>query len=167
MPSALSNTSSTEAWPTGFREPEPLKMTSAIESPRRCLAEISPITQRTASMMFDLPHPFGPTTPTRLLGNDTEVGSIKDLNPASLILVRRIGHQAMRGLQGSAECKRIRRSSALRSGHTAAGGARFDVPLHRPQRAPLRRVTPREIAAGPGAADLYNPAPFKDPGVSR
>ena len=42
---------------------EPLKMTSAMESPRRCLAEVSPITQRTASMTFDLPQPFGPTTP--------------------------------------------------------------------------------------------------------
>ena len=47
---------------------EPLKITSAIDSPRRCLAEISPITQRTASMMLDLPQPFGPTTPVRLLG---------------------------------------------------------------------------------------------------
>src|SRR5262245_56162534 len=81
LPSELSNTSSTEAWPTGFRDPEPLNMTSAIESPRRCFAEISPMTQRTASMMFDLPHPFGPTTPTRLLGNDTGVGSTNDLNP--------------------------------------------------------------------------------------
>jgi hypothetical protein len=93
LPSALSNTSSTDAWPTGLRDPEPLKITSAIESPRRCLAEISPITQRTASMMFDLPQPLGPTTPTRLLGNDTAVGSMNDLNPASLILVRRIGHR--------------------------------------------------------------------------
>ena len=73
-----------------MREAEPLKMTSAIESPRRCLAEISPITQRTASMMFDLPQPFGPTTPVRLLGNDTVVGSTKDLKPAILSFVRRM-----------------------------------------------------------------------------
>src|SRR5512145_1925116 len=91
-PSLLSNTSSIEAVPTGLRALEPLKMTSAIESPRRCLAEISPITQRTASMTFDLPQPLGPTTPTRLLGKLMPVGSTKDLNPASLILVRRIGH---------------------------------------------------------------------------
>jgi hypothetical protein len=45
-----------------------LKITSAMSLPRRCFAEISPITQRTASMMFDLPQPFGPTTPVRLLG---------------------------------------------------------------------------------------------------
>ena len=65
-------------------------MTSVIESPRRCLADSSPITQRTASMMFDLPQPFGPTTPVRLLGKPTAVGSANDLNPATLILVRRI-----------------------------------------------------------------------------
>src|SRR6185369_7026796 len=65
-------------------------MTSAIESPRRCFAESSPITQRTASMTFDLPHPLGPTIPERLLGKVTWVGSTKDLNPASLILVSRI-----------------------------------------------------------------------------
>src|SRR5262249_9792326 len=58
-------------------------------SPRRCLAESSPITQRTASMTFDLPQPFGPTTPVRLLGKLTCVGSTKDLKPASLILVSR------------------------------------------------------------------------------
>src|SRR5512145_232056 len=92
MPSALSNTSSTDACPTGLRDPEPLKMTSAIDSPRRCFAEISPMTQRTASMMFDLPQPLGPTTPTRLLGKDTAVGSTNDLKPASLIFVRRIDH---------------------------------------------------------------------------
>jgi hypothetical protein len=86
----LSNTSSTDAVPTGLRDAEPLKMTSVIESPRRCFADNSPITQRTASMMLDFPQPFGPTTPVRLLGNPTAVGSANDLNPATLILVRRI-----------------------------------------------------------------------------
>jgi len=117
LPSELSNTSSTEAWPTGLREPEPLKITSAIESPRRCFAEISPITQRTASMMFDLPQPFGPTTPTRLLGKLIDVGSTNDLNPASLILVRRIVHPRRKG--GSREerkCKRKWLASQHRGG---------------------------------------------------
>ena len=71
---------------------EPLKMTSAIESPRRCRADSSPITQRTASMTFDLPQPLGPTTPVRLLGNCTVVGSTNDLNPASRILLSRISY---------------------------------------------------------------------------
>src|SRR5690242_6228066 len=82
--------SSTEAAPTGFLAAEPLKITSAMLSPRRCLADSSPITQRTASMTLDLPQPFGPTTPVRLLGKLTCVGSTKDLKPASLILVSRI-----------------------------------------------------------------------------
>src|SRR3954469_15593983 len=89
-PSELSKTNSTDAVPTGLRDAEPLNTTSAMESTRRCLAEISPMTQRTASMMLDLPQPFGPTTPMRLLGKLTEVGSTKDLKPASLILLRRI-----------------------------------------------------------------------------
>src|ERR1700760_2779392 len=94
LPSELSNTSSTDAVPTGLRAVDPLKPTSAMLSPRRCLADSSPITQRTASMTFDLPHPFGPTTPVRLLGKLTWVGSTKDLKPASLILVSRINEHS-------------------------------------------------------------------------
>src|SRR5262245_7064772 len=83
------------ASPTGLRPLEPLKMTSAIESPRRFLADPSPSTQRMASMMLDLPQPFGPTMPMRLLGNLIVVGSTKDLKPESLILLRRIEHSAV------------------------------------------------------------------------
>src|SRR5690554_2178859 len=74
-----------DACPTGFRALEPLKMTSVMDSPRRYLAELSPITQRTASMMFDLPQPLGPTTAVMLDGNGTVVGSTNDLKPASLM----------------------------------------------------------------------------------
>src|SRR5450830_2104908 len=77
------------AWLTGLRLVEPLKMTSVIDSPRRFFAELSPITQRTASMMFDLPQPLGPTTAAMLLGKFTVVGSTKDLNPASLMHLSR------------------------------------------------------------------------------
>src|SRR6202008_900608 len=80
----------TPALPTGLRALEPLNTTSAILSPRSVLAESSPLTQRTASMTFDLPQPLGPTTPVRLLGKLMVVGSTKDLKPASLILVSRI-----------------------------------------------------------------------------
>src|SRR5260370_26033062 len=59
-------------------------------SPRRCLADSSPITQRTASMTFDLPQPLGPTTPVRLLGKLMGVGSTNLLKPAILIFVSRI-----------------------------------------------------------------------------
>src|SRR5690606_14235741 len=88
--SELSNTSSTLACPTGLRVLEPLKITSAIESPRSVLAELSPSPQRIASMILDFPQPFGPTTPIKLLGNLTVVGTTKVLKPASLILLRRM-----------------------------------------------------------------------------
>src|SRR5690606_3622724 len=90
LPSLLSNTSSIVAWPTGLRLTEPLKMTSIIDSPRRFLAELSPMTQRTASITLDLPQPLGPTIEHRLLGKLTVVGSTKDLNPASLMHLSRI-----------------------------------------------------------------------------
>jgi hypothetical protein len=48
------------------------------------------MTQRTASMIFDLPQPLGPTTPTKSLGSIIVVGSTKDLNPAILIFFRRM-----------------------------------------------------------------------------
>jgi hypothetical protein len=88
-PSALSKTSSTLARPAGLRWVEPLKMTSCIDSPRSSAARDSPSTQRTASMMLDLPQPFGPTMPTSWPGTWKLVGSTKDLKPASLIEERR------------------------------------------------------------------------------
>src|SRR5690606_31810819 len=90
LPSELSKISSMLAWVTGLRVLEPLKMTSVIDSPRRFLAELSPITQRTASMMLDFPQPLGPTTADMLLGKWTVVGSTKDLKPASLMVFRRM-----------------------------------------------------------------------------
>ena len=64
-------------------------MTSCIESPRNADAFDSPKTHLTASMTLDLPHPFGPTTPIRLLETGMVVGSTNDLKPASLIQVKR------------------------------------------------------------------------------
>jgi hypothetical protein len=60
-------------------------MTSSIDSPRRFLADDSPMTQRTASITFDLPHPLGPTMPVMFAGNPILLGSTKDLKPAILI----------------------------------------------------------------------------------
>jgi hypothetical protein len=88
-PRLLSKCSSTDARPTGLRSPAPLKMTSCIDSPRSADAFDSPSTQRTASMTLDLPQPLGPTMPTSWPGVAIAVGSTNDLNPASLICVRR------------------------------------------------------------------------------
>jgi len=74
----------------GFLDDEPLKITSSIDAPRKCFADDSPITQRTASMVLDFPQPFGPTIPVKLLGKLMVVASTKDLKPASLILLKRI-----------------------------------------------------------------------------
>src|SRR5204863_8030206 len=84
-PCELSKISSTDARASGFLFTEPLKITSCIESPRKAAARLSPSTQRTASMTFDLPQPLGPTTPTSWPGTWIEVGSTKDLNQDSFI----------------------------------------------------------------------------------
>ena len=65
-------------------------MTSVIDSPRRVLAEDSPMTQRTASMMLDLPQPLGPTMAVMLPSKGTVTGSTKDLKPTRRIDLRRI-----------------------------------------------------------------------------
>src|SRR5436190_11239332 len=88
--------SETSANPTGLRVSAPLKMTSAISSPRRDLADCSPSAHFTASSTLDFPQPFGPTiavTPswklkTVLSANDLKPNSSSDckcilgLNPA-------------------------------------------------------------------------------------
>ena len=109
LPSALLNTSSTEARGAGRRVAAPLKITSCMLSPRSCLAEASPNTQRTASITLDLPQPLGPITATSWPGTWMVVGSVKDLKPASLMWVRRMKNNE------KAECRILkeRRRSRL------------------------------------------------------
>src|SRR6185503_18757932 len=90
VPSALSKASSIMARPAGLRVLLPLKMTSSIVSLRSCFMLDSPSTQRTASMMLDLPQPLGPTMEVRLDGSGSDDGSTKDLKPASLMEDRRM-----------------------------------------------------------------------------
>jgi hypothetical protein len=87
----LSKVSSTLERLAGLRCVVPLKITSCMLSPRSSLALDSPSTQRTASMMLDLPQPLGPTTPTSWPGSMKLVGSANDLKPASLMELRRTG----------------------------------------------------------------------------
>ena len=85
FPLELSKRSSILHWPDAFLFSDPLKMTSTIDSPLRFFAESSPSTHLTASITFDLPHPLGPTTPTKFVGKDIFVGSTKLLKPASFM----------------------------------------------------------------------------------
>ena len=72
----------TSAMPRALRSRVPAKITSCMCVPRRLFALCSPSTQLTASRMFDLPHPLGPTTvamPVPVTVNS--VRSQKLLNP--------------------------------------------------------------------------------------
>src|SRR6478609_5317437 len=77
----LSKVRVTSAKPFGPRDSEPLKITSSMALPRRCLALCSPRTQRMESTMFDLPQPLGPTMPTTSWSKWITVRSTKDLKP--------------------------------------------------------------------------------------
>src|ERR1700726_2730605 len=52
-----------------------------MSAARSDLCEVSPIAQRNASTRFDLPQPFGPTTPVRPGSITKSVGSTNDLKP--------------------------------------------------------------------------------------
>src|SRR5262249_15741417 len=60
----------------------PEKMTPSMSAARSDLCEVSPIAQRSASTRFDLPQPFGPTTPVSPGSIRKSVGSTKDLKPS-------------------------------------------------------------------------------------
>src|SRR5258707_15372845 len=80
--SELSRNSVTSALLRAGRLLVPLKMTSSIPDARSDLCEVSPITQRSASTRFDLPQPFGPTTPVSPCSIWKSVGPTNDLNPS-------------------------------------------------------------------------------------
>src|SRR5271166_2162188 len=79
--SKLSSRSPTSALLREGRLPEPAKMTSSMPEPRMFLNELSPITQRRASTRFDLPQPFGPTTPVKPASILNSAASQKLLKP--------------------------------------------------------------------------------------
>ena len=89
-PSELSITTSTSA---ARRRPTPLppaEITSCIEAPRIAPGLCSPSAQSTASVMFDLPEPLGPTITLTPGENSSLVRSGNDLNPFISIDLRYI-----------------------------------------------------------------------------
>src|SRR5258707_1083495 len=79
--SELSIVITTSAWLRDGRLPEPAKITASMSAARSDLCEVSPIAQRNASTRFDLPQPFGPTTPVKPGSIMKSVGSTNDLKP--------------------------------------------------------------------------------------
>src|SRR5262249_24903004 len=75
------------------RRPTPLppaEITSCIEAPRIAPGLCSPSAQRTASVMFDLPEPLGPTMTLTTGENSSLARSGHDLNPFISIDLRYI-----------------------------------------------------------------------------
>src|SRR5256885_203726 len=83
VPSELSKTRETSATFTGRRPVEPWKITSSILPPRSRRGDCSPSTQRTASEMLDLPHPFGPTMAVTPASKGSSTVPANDLKPDS------------------------------------------------------------------------------------
>ena len=77
----FSNVRDTSAIPEPARVREPLNMRSSRLSERSAFILCSPMTQRIASTILDLPQPLGPTMPVMGWSNITWVLSAKDLNP--------------------------------------------------------------------------------------
>jgi len=80
-PAELSIVSETSARPRPARLEVPAKMTSSIFEERKVRGPCAPSTQATASTMFDLPDPLGPTTTVTPGSNSRVAVSAKDLKP--------------------------------------------------------------------------------------
>src|SRR6056297_2039605 len=83
IPLSFTNVRDTSAIPRAFFFAVPLKITLAMADERRREGLCSPNTQRSASTIFDLPHPFGPTMDVIPLSNFTLVLWAKLLNPCN------------------------------------------------------------------------------------
>ena len=89
VPSELSSTISTSAALRGCTPLPPPKITSCIDWPRTASGDCSPIAHSTASVTFDLPEPFGPTTTLTPGPKSRRVRSGNDLKPFSVSDFRR------------------------------------------------------------------------------
>src|SRR5437773_7044916 len=87
VPSELSNTSDTSVTFTGRRPVDPWKITSSIFPPRSKRGDCSLYTYRTASEVFDLPHPFGPTIAVKPASNGCFPVPANDLKSVNLCRV--------------------------------------------------------------------------------
>src|SRR3954454_10163835 len=134
-------------------------MTSSISAARIDLCELSPITQRSASTRFDLPQPFGPTTPARAASIRKSVGSTKVLKPTTrrrLSFMR--ANPPLPAARGEGLAREREASEAQRSGGEGAfqDGAHRDTPPHPPpDHSPGVLLSPH---AGRGGRCAYAPS---------
>ena len=123
----FSRSSETSAIPNGALCSLPANTTSLISWPRRCLALCSPSTQRSASTMFDLPQPLGPTTAVMPRGKVSVVRSLKDLNPISSSCLIRIGPASS---PSAAACFRSAAAPEIGVGNTTGRARGWCHPLY-------------------------------------
>ena len=98
-PEALSSTTSTSASARAWTPWAPAKITSCIDWPRTASGDCSPIAHSTASVMLDLPEPFGPTITDTPGENVSRVRSGKDLKPFRVIELRCTPYLRGQGVQ--------------------------------------------------------------------
>ena len=91
VPHSLSSTSSTSHTPAGGRLSEPAKSTSCPVGARSCTGEDTAIAHWSASAIFDLPEPFGPTTTAIPWSKRSSTLPGNDLNPRIRNAFRYIG----------------------------------------------------------------------------
>src|SRR5918995_4625478 len=149
LPSVLSITTSTSAKRRGDWPLPPAKITSRICWPRIADGLCSPRAQRTASVMFDLPEPFGPTITLTPGEKVSRVRSGNDLNPFRLIAFRYTSVQGSQGLEAS----RVART-ASHNGFLAALGAPTHLPLQVLKRAARGLLLGFLLASSRASADL-------------
>src|ERR1700709_2110958 len=102
VPSELSSTISTSASLRACTPRPPPKITSCIDCPRTASGDCSPIAHSTASVTFDLPEPFGPTTTLTPGPKSSRVRSGNDLKPFRVSDFRRIALLGLELLDGLA-----------------------------------------------------------------
>ncbi len=149
----MTSTSAMRRWPMPL---PPAEITSCIEAPRIAPGLCSPSAQSTASVMFDLPEPLGPTITLTPGENSSFARSGKDLNPFISIDLRYIcsGPSALEP-EGSRLGRTRRLSSAAQTPQRLLGGGLLGrllappLPLADPlgvddrrhlERAPVRRA---------------------------
>ena len=93
----------------------PAKITSCIDWPRTASGDCSPSAHSTASVMFDLPEPLGPTITLTPSPNSSRVRSGNDLKPLIVIDFRCIRCSSPRpAMPARGDCRPARRAPTAR-----------------------------------------------------